>query len=181
MKLKINFIVVVIALLSFGTNAQTSDSRFAIETTLEDKATVVYEENRGALKLNSSTGELIFITNLANFQTGNKTIDSLVSEQKIMLFTFNANIGQNIPGLMDEQNDDKYHAITGIVTVNNLSYNTEAFIRLKNLSEKSNLSKVLVDLKLEIDPKIVKLPYLSDYFKNVLLFQIDDSYFNQNK
>ena len=166
--------------MSFGTKAQTSDSRFAVETVL-DKATVVYEENRGALKLNSGTGELIFITNLANFQTGNKTTDSLLTEQKIMLFTFNANIGQNITGLMDQENDDKYHTITGIVTVNNVSYNTEASIRLKNLSEKSNLSKVLVDLKLEVDPKIIKLPYLSDYFKNILLFQIDDSYFNQNK
>jgi hypothetical protein len=180
MKLKLHFIVVVVVSLSLSIKAQSSDSRYSVQT-IFDNNLVTYEGNRGALRLDINSGDLIFISNLANFQTGHKTTDSLLSEQHVMLLTFNANIGQNIFELIDRQNDDRYHMTTGTITVNNVSYNMEGFFRLKNLGEESNLSKVLVDLKLEIDPKIVKLPYLSDYFKNTLVFYIEDSYSNQNK
>jgi len=179
--LKIKFIIATIISMSFDIKAQISDSRYVVETTLDNKTPVVYEDNRGAFKFNINTGDLLFVTNLSNFKTGNKTTDSLLSEQEVILFTFSANTGQNLSGLIDQQNDDKYHSVTGIITVNNVTYNKEGFYRLKNLSERSNLSKVLVDLKLEIDPKVIKLPYLSDYFKNTLIFEVEDNFMNQNK
>jgi hypothetical protein len=179
--MKRTFIILVVLFFSLWSKSQTYENRYAIETTLDGKTPIVYEENTGSLQLNSSTGDLIFTTNLANFKTEDKVTDSLLSDQEFVIFKFTANVGQNIFGLINDQNADKYTRITGIILVNNVSYNTEASIRLNNLTEKSNMSKALVDMKLEVNPKVIKIPYISDYFKNILLFQVDDGYVNQNK
>jgi hypothetical protein len=180
--LKIKCVVILLIVITLSCKSQNLQSRYAIETTLgSDKTPVVYKENYGEFRFNSNTGELFFSTNLGNLKTGNKNTDSLLLEKGLILFTFTANLGQNLFELIDQQNDDKYHKILGTVVVNNVSYNAEAFVKLKNISEKSNLSKLLMDLKLDIDPKVIKIPILSDYFKNILLFHIEENWINQNK
>ncbi|HXB39163.1 MAG TPA: hypothetical protein VNZ49_01395 [Bacteroidia bacterium] len=79
MKVTIKYclLTTLLSLLSVGLKAQTTQTRYTIETTFNDTITTTYEGNYGSIKLNSSTSDLIFTTNLANLNTGNKRIDSL--------------------------------------------------------------------------------------------------------
>jgi hypothetical protein len=43
------------------------------------------------------------------------------------------------------------------------------------------VSKSLLDLRLDIDPEVILIPYLSDYFNSHLLFQIEDGFINKMK
>jgi hypothetical protein len=176
------FVITLLLFLPCTIDAQGIESRFAIETTYDGKTPVVFEENYGSLKLNSNTGDLVFTTNLKKFKTDVKSVDSLLSLQNpdMLLFKFSANLGQSIFGLINEENDNTNHKIIGTILVNNKSYPTEAYVNFKNLTEKSNLTKALIDLNFVVDPKIVIIPCLSDYFKNTLLFEMEDGYINQN-
>ena len=166
--------IIVLFVVSFASISQNAETRFVIETTFNDTIPVLYEQNYGSLKFNSTTGDLTFSTNLANFKTGNKITDSLLSEKKQIQFTFQGNLDQNLFKIVGEENDDKLHKITGNILVNNISYFTDAYVSVENFSDKSAPSKILLDLKLEVDPKVVVIPYLSNYFNHVLLFQINN-------
>ena len=177
---KISFLLIVGIFLPKAATSQIIESRFAIETTFNDKTPIAYEENYGSLKLNSNTSDLIFTTNLANIRTGDKKVDSLLIEQENIPFTFRANLGQGLFSLINEENDDAYHKILGEITVNNVTYQAEAYVKIENFSDKSNMSKALLDLKLQLDPKAITIPFLSAYFNNIILFQINDGIINQN-
>ena len=170
----------VLLLFSIGLKAQTMQTRFTIETTFNDTTTATYEGNYGSIKLNSTTSDLVFTTNLANLKTGSKRIDSLLIEQERVQFTFQGNLGRGLFGIINEENDDTFHKITGTITVDDVSYPAEARIRIENLPDKSNISKALLDLIIEFDPKVVKIPFLSTYFTNKLLFQVNDGVVNQS-
>jgi hypothetical protein len=167
-------LLLIILVLSINSRAQNTEIRFAVETTFNDTVSIAYEQNYGSLKYNSGTSDLIFTTNLANFKTGNKKIDSLLIDKEQIQFLFQSNLGLGFFGVVREENDNIYHKITGTVIVNNISYPTEAFVAVENFADKSSPGKILLDLKLEINPKIVIIPYLSNYFNNVLVFQVSD-------
>ena len=177
---KIGFFLISGTLLSITAKSQTLQSRFAIETTFNDKTPIAYEENYASLKLNSNTSDLTFNTNLSNIRTGDKNVDSLLIEQENIQFTFQANLGQGLFGLINEENDDTYHKILGTITVNNINYKSEAYVKIENFADKSNMSKSLLDFKLQFDPKIIIIPYLSNYFNNTVLFQMNGGIINQN-
>jgi hypothetical protein len=179
-RIRYSLLVMLVLYFSFIMRAQTVQTRYTIETTFNDTITTTYEGNYGSIKLSSTTADLLFTTNLANLKTGNKKIDSLLIEQERIPFSFQGNLGQGLFGIINEENDDTFHKITGTITVDNISYPAEARIRIENLPDKTNISKALLDLILEFDPKVVKIPFLSTYFNNKLLFQINDGVVNQN-
>lgn len=161
--------------------SQTAETRYAIETTFDGKTPVTFEEMFGALNLNSNTGELTFTTNLAKLKTGNKTVDSLLNEQALLPFTFQGSLGQDLFAIIKDQNDDTFHKVVGSVTVNNINYPSIAQVKIENISNKSDISKTFLDLRLEIDSKVIRIPYLSDYFNSILLFQIENGVLNKLK
>lgn len=162
-------------------DAQIAETRYAIETTFDGKTPVTYEQIYGSLRLNSTNGELTFTTNLAKLKTGNSTIDSTLSEVERLPFSFQGMLGQDLFGIIKDVNDDSYHKVVGSVTVNNVSYSTIAMLKIENISNKSDMSKMLLDMRLDIDPKVIIIPYLSDYFNNILIFQIEDGTVNKLK
>ncbi len=166
--------------LSCFLNAQVVETRYGIATTFDDKTTVSYDENYGSLILNSGSGDITFSTDLARLKTLNKRVDSLLTDLEKIPLTFKANLAQGLFAIVNEENDETYHRLVGTLVVNNQSYNAEALVRVNNFVAKSDISKALLDMSLEIDPKKVTLPVLSDYFSNVLLFQITDGIINQN-
>jgi hypothetical protein len=168
-------------LITASLKAQITETRFAIETTFDGKTPVSYDQNFGSLTLNSSSGELRFSTNMAKLKTGDKTIDSLLAEQDQIQLVFQGNVGQVLFGIINEENDDTYHKVLGTITVNNSTYQTVAYLKIENLSNKSDVSKSLLDLRLDIDPEVILIPYLSDYFNSHLLFQIEDGFINKMK
>lgn len=155
--------------------AQMLEARYTIETTFDgDTIMTLYEKNKGKILLNTVSGELLFKANLADIRTANDSIDSLLMDEEKLFLVFQANIGQSISDLIGKQNDDRYHKIIGTVQVDNKSYSAEAYIKFKNLSDKSDLKNLLMDLKLEVDPKQVHIPYLSDFFEHILILQVNE-------
>lgn len=167
-------------LLAFGLKAQLIESRYAIETTFDDKAPTVYEENYGVVRLNTSSGDLVFTTDMAKLKTGNKKVDSLLMEQETIPLVFKGNLGQGLFGIINQENDDTYHKVVGTITVNGNSYAAAVNVKIDNMADKSNMSKALLDLKFELDPAVVTMPCLTAYFNHVLFFQLNDGYVNQN-
>jgi hypothetical protein len=165
----------------YNSKAQAIKTRYAIETTFDKKVPVAYEELFGSLVLNSVSGDITFTTDLADIKTGDKRTDSLLAGQENIPFVFQAGLPQGLSGVVNAENDDKFHKIVGAITVNGSSFPLEAEMRVNNLINRSDLSKALLDLRFEIDPKVVLIPILSDYFKNILLFQVSDGIINQNR
>lgn len=52
--MKRTFIILVVLFFSLWSKSQTYENRYAIETTLDGKTPVVYEENTGSLQLTSA-------------------------------------------------------------------------------------------------------------------------------
>lgn len=179
MKKKLKVIVVLLIVTSTNIKAQITETRFGIETTFDGKTPVAYEGNYGAIKLNTNTSELVFQTNLADIKTRNKKVDSLLNEVETIAFIFKGNVGIDVFKLITEQNDDTYHKILGSVIVDNIVYQAEGYIKLENFGDKSNLNKLYIDFKIQIDPKLIQIPYLSAYFNNQLLIEINDGLINQ--
>lgn len=176
-----SIIVLLICFFSLQIRSQILETRYAIQTTFDDKKPVAYESNYGSLRINSSSGDLIFSTDLAALKTGNNKTDSLLVETGKIPFTFFGNLSQGLFGIINEENDDNYHKVLGTITINQSVYPAEAYVRINNLSDKSDISKALLDFRLQIDPRSVSIPILSDYFKNALLFLVIDGVINQNK
>lgn len=174
------FQIFILLLCSFQISAQNFETRYAIETKTLENEPKVFEENFGALKLNNALGDLSFTTNLANLITGNKKIDSVLAEREQISFYFQANILQNLNARAVQENDNELHRITGSITVNTIIYPCEAFISIKNLQDKSSSTKLLIDLRFEVDPKTVIIPVLSEYFNYTLIFQIYNGVITQN-
>jgi hypothetical protein len=163
---------------SMFSKAQIAETHYAIET-LFSNTPVLYERNLGTVKFNANTNELVFSTNLANLKTGSKSIDSALADQELIQFTYVGNLGKDLFGIVKEENNDDYRKIVGTIIVNSTSYPAEAFLRIKNLAYKSDLSKALFNLRLEVNPKIIFIPYLSSYFENPIVFIIEDEIVNK--
>ena len=62
-----------------------------------------------------------------------------------------------------------------------MSYPTTALVRIENiLKDVKNISKTVVNLKLQFNPDKVNIPYLSGYFSKSLMFKIKDGVIYEN-
>lgn len=154
------------------------EARYALETSLDGKTTKVYEKSFCTIQLNSSSGEMNLYTDLATLQTDNKKTDSLLAQEEQIPFAVKATLSDGISGVINDENGETYHKIIGTLTVDNAASPVEVYVRVKNLADKSDVSKALMDVKFEIDPKSVSLPVLSDYFTNTLVFQVNNAFIN---
>ncbi len=170
---------IIICASTCTAQSQLANTRYAIETTFNDTLIVVYEQNNGVLKLNVVNNDLTFSTLLNQLTTNNKRIDSLLVTETNISFDFTANLEQGIWGLIKDENDDTYHNLQGTITINNVAYTTQAQIRVNNFGEKSNVSKALLDFKLQINPQKIIIPVLSTYFNHDILFQVNDGSINK--
>ena len=183
MKTNFKSCLLIIAMFLFSVPAKSQDKKtyYSIETTYNNGTAVVYAGNFGVLNLNYNTNDIMFTANLAILKTGNKKVDSLLVEQKVIQFTFEANLGQGLLGLINEVNDNTYHKILGTLMVNNISYQTIAYVRIENvLKDSRKINKTLIDIKLQFEPNKVNIPHLSGYFNNTMLFKINDGIIYQN-
>jgi hypothetical protein len=172
--MKISFSILIILGLWINTMGQNPEIHYVVLTTFNGKTPVTYDQNYGSLNYSAGTGDLTFTTNLANFKTGSKKIDSLLLEKGQMQFTFLSNLGRDFFAIVREENDHTAHKIMGSVVVNNTYYPTEAYVEVEDFADKSNPGKIILDLKLDIDPKKIFIPYLSNYFNNDIVFQVND-------
>jgi hypothetical protein len=165
-------------LLPFLSAAQLQQSRFVIETTLDGKSPAIYEENYGTVRLSPNTGDISFYTNLADVKTNNAKTDSLLQKQETIRFSFEGNLREGLASIINEVNNDKFHKVEGTLYINTVAYPMEAYVKIDNFGDRSNFSKAMMDLKLTVDPAIISLPCLSDYFKNTLVMQVNDGAIN---
>lgn len=182
MKHQKQFYLIVACFFSLATYfGQRIETRFGVASITGQSTTVTFEQNFGSLQFNSISSELLFQTDFARLVTGDKKTDSLLKQQGAISFSFQAILENNLQSIVNEENDESYHRVVGLISVITDTYPAEGYVRINNPGVKSDMTRALLDLQLELDLKKIPIPILSNYFTGPLLISVNDGIINQNR
>jgi hypothetical protein len=164
-------LLIVISYIVVGQNV-VQDSKMAILSV--DKDGKLFEAHTGAcfMYLNTNNGDFMFKTDANTFETGDRSIDTVLSNNGTQPIIFKSNINENLFRFMEDENTGQMYDMKGVLSINNVDIDCIAQFDPICTGNKNDTKNYRLDLRLAVDAKKVILKGLENKLTKQVVFEV---------
>lgn len=180
LKYKMNLLTTLFIIISFNVCGQNivQDSKMAILSVDKNGKPFEAHTNECFMYLNTNNGDFMFKTDMNTFDSGDESIDTVLSNNGSQLIIFKGNINENLFRFMEDENNGQMYDMKGVLSINNVDIECMAQFDPICTGNKNDIKNYRLDFRMSVDAKKISIKGLENKLTKQVVFEVGRGKFN---